>query len=75
MKAWPLLVKGDRDHDGWAIKIDGMLATWTTSTTREECRQIREERADIFNGEQLELFKRKVEIVKVRINIQYKECV
>ena len=52
------------DLDGWALKIKGDLRplAWTTSTTRAEARQLRHDRADIFE--------RGADIVKVRVWVE-----
>lgn len=48
---------------GWAIQLpEGPICEWSVSTTREECRQLRREKAD--------LFERGAQIVKVRISVE-----
>ncbi len=51
-------------HDGWALACPdtGYVFDWSTCTTREECRQLRREKAD--------LFERGAQIVKVRIKVE-----
>ena len=49
-------------YDGWALCMDGFPLIWTVSTTREEARQLRKDRAD--------LFERGAEIVKVKITVE-----
>ena len=51
-------------YDGWALKMPGASKPldWTVSTTREEVRQLRKLRGD--------LFERGAEIVKVRISVE-----
>lgn len=51
-------------YDGWALLMPGASKplAWTASTTREEVRQLRKLRGD--------LFERGAEIVKVRISVR-----
>lgn len=58
-------------YEGWALKRNGHILDWTTSTTREEVRQLR---LDRFGPEvQLDLFGAdQYEIVKVNINVEEK---
>ena len=49
-------------YDGWALSLNGFPLYWTVSTTREEARQLRKDRAD--------LFERGAEIVKVKITVE-----
>lgn len=51
-------------HDGWALVMPGASTplAWTVSTTREEVRELRKLRGD--------LFERGAEIVKVRITVE-----
>lgn len=50
-------------YDGWALLMPGATKPleWTVSTTRREVRELRAERAD--------LFERGAEIVKVRVEV------
>lgn len=52
------------NYDGWALVMPGAIKPldWTASTTREEVRQLRKLRGD--------LFERGAEIVKVRISVE-----
>lgn len=51
-------------HDGWALKMPGATSPllWSVCTTRQECRDLRREKADMFE--------RGAEIVKVRIRVE-----
>lgn len=51
-------------YDGWALRTRGDTNPypWTVCTTREECRELRKERADLFDSS--------AEIVKVRISVE-----
>lgn len=48
-------------YDGWALrsKSDGWVVQWSVCTTRQECRELKKERHDLFNDDW--------EIVKVKI--------
>lgn len=50
-------------HDGWALRVRGAKRPidWTTSTTREEARELRRERGNLL---------RDSEVVKVRISVE-----
>lgn len=50
-------------YDGWALRVRGSARPldWTTSTTREEARELRRERGNLL---------RDSEIVKVRISVE-----
>jgi len=51
-------------YDSWALKMPGAthVMPWTVCTTREECRDLRAERSDLFlDG---------AEIVKVKISVE-----
>lgn len=52
------------NYDGWALVMPGASKPlpWTVSTTREEVRQLRKLRGD--------LFERGAEIVKVKITVE-----
>tara|TARA_R110000772_G_scaffold48089_4_gene109872 strand:- start:62326 stop:62532 length:207 start_codon:yes stop_codon:yes gene_type:complete len=54
-------------YDGWALKMPGAPRPlqWTVSTTREEVRELRKLRGD--------LFERGAEIVKVKISVEVVE--
>lgn len=51
-------------YDGWALVMPGACKPleWTVSTTREEVRELRKLRGD--------LFERGAEIVKVRVSVE-----
>lgn len=51
-------------YDGWALMMPGALRPldWTVCTTREEVRELRKLRGD--------LFERGAEIVKVKISVE-----
>lgn len=61
-----LLSHGSRYHnfDGWALRIraTGSILRWTLSTTRQEVRDLRVERGDLFTKD--------MEVVKVRIRLE-----
>lgn len=52
------------NYDGWALCVVGALhpMPWTVSTTREEVREIKRERSDLFLED--------AEIVKVKITVE-----
>lgn len=51
-------------YDGWALKVKGAMRPlpWTFCTTREECREVRAEYADLLRHD--------IEIVKVKANLE-----
>ncbi len=54
-------------YDGWALRMRGADCPmgWTTSTTRQEARDIRKESPDLFMP--------RAEIVKVKITVEIVE--
>lgn len=52
------------NYDGWALRMPGATRPmpWSVCTTRQECRDLRREKAD--------LFERGAEIVKVKISVE-----
>jgi hypothetical protein len=51
-------------YDGWALCMPNAshALAWTVSTTREECRQIKRDRADLFLQD--------AEVVKVKVTVE-----
>lgn len=54
-------------YDGWGLRLrgDDSALPWTVSTTRSECRALRNDRED--------LFERGAEVVKVKISVEVVE--
>lgn len=64
MKSFLRNRSGRFGYDGWALACPdtGYVFDWTVCTTRQECRDLRREKAD--------LFERGAEIVKVKISVE-----
>ena len=54
-------------YDGWCVEIDGHVLTWTFSTTRQECREIRDEMQATWA--ESELFRTRLRIVKSIVKV------
>lgn len=53
-------------YDGWALRYRGDLSPlqWSVCTTRQECRALRDERADLADDFEIVKVKIKVEAIK-----------
>ena len=53
-------------YDGWALRMRGVSAplSWSLCTTRQECRELRDQRSDLADD---------FEVVKVRIKLEVVE--